>query len=120
MSTLGGAPSAVWQRPPCPQHPSGFVSTFVRSGRERCGVRVAGPTPLFRVSGAAAIGAALLVVAILSVVPQAALAQLQTYGLNQTNIFTINTTTGAATSVRVLTGPNKAALGQRASDGVIF
>ncbi|MCL4215331.1 MAG: DUF11 domain-containing protein, partial [Gemmatimonadales bacterium] len=52
--------------------------------------------------------------------PAALDAQVRTYGLNQTDIFEINIATGAGTSVRTITGPNKAALAQRASDGMIF
>ncbi|MDH5234654.1 MAG: DUF11 domain-containing protein, partial [Gemmatimonadota bacterium] len=59
----------------------------------------------------------LLALALLAVPAQA---QLKTYGLNQTNIFEVDINTGAATSVRTLTGPNKAALAVRPSDGLIY
>ncbi len=65
-------------------------------------------------------GRVLSTLAAIAAVALPAHAQLKTYGLNQTNIFEVDITTGAATSVRTLTGPNKAALAQRTSDGLIF
>jgi len=110
MAIFGGTSDPARYYPPYVPTSSAFDRTYVRSALAARGAH------LVRFSS---IGA-LLLVALLLALPQVAHAQLQTYGINQTNIFTINTTTGAATSVRALTGGIKTAMAVRPSDGMIF
>jgi uncharacterized repeat protein (TIGR01451 family) len=110
MAIFGGTSDAARYYPPYVPTSSAFDRTYVRSALADRGAH------LVRFSS---IGA-LLLVALLLALPQSALAQHKTYGVNDGFIFEINTN-GTAASVVTLTTPGlKAALAQRPSDGLIF